>query len=232
MSTISSLDPTPPLSGGAKEGPGPMMYLAALLAAAGGLNWGVAGYRMWKDEDKKIATCHDLLNLLFGAERDTQLVIYLIIGIFAMLQISVWVGGVTCGSKAIKTPLRYISGLVLIFAAVNWAVASYRMMDDCASDENQRSTHDPHDALTYWNVPRPVCIYIYTLLALVSVFVYSRWFSAWANAHSKLECEGKRAKAPEPVTKAEAEEVEAMMRKGKGTFSVSKDGKTVYEDTV
>ena len=45
-----------------------MMYLAALLAAAGGLNWGVAGYRMWKDEDKKIATCHDLLNLLFGWE--------------------------------------------------------------------------------------------------------------------------------------------------------------------
>lgn len=230
MSTISSLDPTPPLSGGAKGGPGPMMYLAALLAAAGGLNWGVAGYRMWKDEDKKIATCHDLLNL-FGAERDTQQWIYLGIGILAVVQIFVWVGGVSCGSKKWKTPLRYISGLVLIFAAVNWAVASYRMMDDCASDENQRSTHDPHDALTYWNVPRPVCIYMYTLLALVSVFVYSRWFPAWANAHSDLKCFGKRAKAPEPVTKAEAKEVEAMSSK-KGGMRLSQGGRTLWEDTV
>ena len=238
MSTISSLDPTPPLSGGAKGGPGLMMYLAALLAAAGGLNWGATAVRMFNDDDeKKIAECHDLLQLL-GYGRKTQKWIYTVIGAFASLYLVTLTPSCNKnGPKQWLQPFRYFSLLVLVFAGVNWAVASYRMMDECVDDGEKRGKHDPHDALTYWNVPRPVCIYIYTLLALVSVFVYSRWFSAWANAHGKLKCKSSlNPNLDERYAtdfKMDDEEFKGMSsKKRKGGLRVSQGDRTLWEDTV
>lgn len=189
MSTISSLDAMPPLSGGARKvalrkASGFTMFFTALIAMAGGLNWGATAVRMWKDdEEKKIAECHDLLQLL-GAGRKTQKWIYTFIGLVASLYLVTLTP--ICnknGPKQWLQPFRYFSLLVLVFSGVNWAVASYRMMDECVDDGKKRGKHDPHDALAYWNVPRPVCIYIYTFIAVISVLFYSTtWIPAWSGA--------------------------------------------------